>query len=64
MKSTHKSRHVRIKELQHIVGLSASSIWRKAKDGTFVAPIKLSTRITVWKRADVDQWLADREAGQ
>ncbi len=35
-----------------------STLWRRVKDGTFPAPIKLSERVTVWRYADVMAWYA------
>lgn len=56
-----KPRYVRMKDMSPMVGASTSTLWRWVKDGTFVRPIKLSARITVWNLAEVEQWLEDRE---
>ena len=42
------------------VSLSDTTIWRKCKDGTFPAPIQLSTRRVGWDEDEVDAWLASR----
>lgn len=43
---------------------SAATLWRKVKDGTFPAPVKLSERITAWQAGAVREWLASaRKAG-
>ena len=36
---------------------SAPTLWRKVKNQTFPAPVKLSERITAWKVADVRAWI-------
>ncbi len=56
------SQYVRLHDLLTMVPMSASSIWRKCREGTFVKPVKLSARITAWNREAVDQWLRDQEA--
>lgn len=37
---------------------SAPTLWRKVKNGTFPAPVKLSQRITAWSVASVRAWMA------
>lgn len=41
---------------------SAPTLWRKVKDGTFPAPVKLSVRVTAWKVSDVRKWLNSHSA--
>lgn len=48
---------IRQRALLTIVPFSASTLWRKVKDGTFVQPVKLSDRITAWDRSQVLAWL-------
>ena len=36
---------------------SAPTLWRKVREGTFPAPIKLSDRVTAWKVGTVRAWL-------
>ena len=43
-----------------ILPFSAKTLWRKVKDGTFPAPVKLSERITAWKVETVREWLDSR----
>ena len=40
-----------------ILPFSAATLWRKVKDGTFPAPIKLSERVTAWRVEDVRAWM-------
>lgn len=57
----HLYGYVRQKELMTLVPFSAATLWRKVKDGTFVKPTKLSTRITAWNRIQVLEWLKKQE---
>lgn len=36
---------------------SHSTLWRKVKDGSFPAPVKLSDRVTAWQVGSVRSWL-------
>lgn len=59
--SQHTYGYMRQKELMTLVPFSAATLWRKVRDGTFVRPVKLSTRITAWNRAQVLEWLMKQE---
>jgi len=37
-------------------GLSTSSIYRRIKDGTFPAPVKLGPRASGWREEDLERW--------
>jgi prophage regulatory protein len=41
-----------------LVPISASSLWRWVSIGRFPRPIKLSDHCSVWRVADVRQWMA------
>ena len=43
-----------------IVPFSNATLWRKVKDGTFPAPVKLSPRVTAWEASKIRQWIAER----
>lgn len=43
--------------IPNILPFSPATLWRKVRDGTFPAPVKLSARITAWRVRDVDVWL-------
>lgn len=45
-----------------IVPFSNATLWRKVKDGTFPAPVKLSPRVTAWEVGKVREWIAERAA--
>ena len=42
-----------------IVPFSKATLWRKAKEGSFPRPIKLSDQITAWRVRDIRSWLSD-----
>lgn len=41
---------------------SAPTLWRKVRELTFPAPVRLSSRVTAWKVGEVRGWLAAQEA--
>lgn len=41
---------------------SSATLWRKCKRGEFVAPVKLSERVTAWNVGAVRRWLAAQAA--
>lgn len=49
--------YMRLRQIIAIVPFSQATIWRKVKNGSFPAPIKLSERVTAWKVDDVRAWL-------
>ncbi len=57
-----ESGYIRVNDLIKIIPFSASTVWRKAKKGSFPTPIKLSEQITAWRVEDVRAWMASTEA--
>lgn len=47
----------------NIVPVGASTFWRWVNAGTFPKPVKLSTRVTAWKTADVQAWIDQQSVG-
>lgn len=45
-----------------IVPFSNATLWRKVKDGSFPAPVKLSARVTAWEASKIRQWIEARAA--
>lgn len=41
-----------------VVPFSSATLWRKVKDGSFPAPVKLSERVTAWKVSSIREWLS------
>lgn len=48
---------VRQAQLLPLVPFSAATLWRRVKDHTFPAPVKLSERVTAWKVEEVRAWI-------
>jgi prophage regulatory protein len=46
----------------NIVPVGRSTLWEWVKEGKFPKPVKLSPRVTVWRSADVREWMAQRNA--
>lgn len=58
-----KAAYIRINQLIQTLPISKASIWRKVKQGTFPAPVKLSVGITAWRTADIEIWLNQCDRG-
>ena len=46
--------------LKNHLPFSASTLWRKVRNGDFPAPVKLSQGITAWNQKDVTDWLDEQ----
>jgi len=57
-------RFLSVQQVKAIVSLSVSTIWERAKQGTFPRPHKLGDKITRWKSTDVQQWMDEITARQ
>jgi len=53
--------YIRLATLLMFIPVSASTIWRWCKAGTFPAPKKLSENITVWKAEQIQYWIAEQD---
>ena len=51
------SQLLRITEVSKKTTLAKSTIWLKIAQGKFPAPAKLSPAISVWKEADINNWI-------
>lgn len=51
---------LKLSEVKLITGLSGSSIYRGASNGTFPKQIKLSERSSGWIKSEIEQWLNER----
>jgi predicted DNA-binding transcriptional regulator AlpA len=56
-KQTPHKQNFRAKEAAEYLGIAISTVWLYAKQGR-LSPIKLSPRITVFKKDDLDQLIA------
>lgn len=54
--------YVRLAELIKIVPFASSTVWRKVKEGTFPKPVKLSDRITAWRKEDIRLWIEEHQS--
>lgn len=62
-KSVPSERLIRLKELKGIVGYSATSIWRRCKDGSFPSAVRLGPGSAVaWKLSEVEEWMRSRRS--
>jgi prophage regulatory protein len=52
--------YLRIRLVMSLTGLGRSTIYRLMADHQFPPPVRLTKRIVVWRRADVEQWFATR----
>lgn len=52
---------IRPKNLPAITGLSRTSIWRLERAGNFPRRVRLTAGAVGYRRAEVEQWLADRQ---
>lgn len=58
----NKDRILRPKQTKEIVQLSMPTMYRKAKEGTFPKPIKLSEHASGWLESEIYAWLDERIA--
>jgi prophage regulatory protein len=47
---------LRLPQVEAIVGLKKSSIYKLVKSGQFPAPVKLSRKASAWPSDEVDDW--------
>lgn len=50
------------KDKPGLLPISAVTIWRWARDGSFPKPIRLSNKVTVWDAQEVQAWQDQRRA--
>lgn len=51
------TRLIRIREVQHRVGLGRSTIYRWMAEGKFPKPVKLGAHTVAWNECDIECWL-------
>jgi prophage regulatory protein len=54
---------LRLPQVESLVGLKRSSIYRRIAAGDFPKPISLGGRAVAFPASQVQQWIADRIAG-
>ncbi len=56
------SRLIRLKEVQHRVGLSRSTIHKRMREGQFPKSRSLGPKCTVWVETEIDEWVSSVSA--
>jgi prophage regulatory protein len=56
------TRVLRCRGVCQLTALSRSTIYARAKEGTFPAPVKLGPRASGWLESEILQWLDARKA--
>lgn len=47
--------------LAGVLPFSASTLWRRVRDRSFPAPVKLSAGVTAWRAEEVRDWIAKQQ---
>ena len=53
-------RLIRLRDVQHRVGLGRSTIYRWMAEGRFPKPVHLGGDAVAWSQADIDDWISER----
>lgn len=56
----HACGYIRPKAVSQMLSISMATLYRKVRAGTFIPPIKLGPRLTVFSRADIYRWLSEQ----
>lgn len=43
----------RVDEVAHKVGIATSTVWKWARQGKLPSPIKISHKVTVWRKSEL-----------
>lgn len=54
-----ESRLLRLPAVLKLTGLKKSSIYAKAKNGTFPKPVKIGSRAVAWRSDELVKWIDD-----
>ena len=54
------TRLIRLREVQHRVGLGRSTIYRWMAEGRFPKPVHLGGHAVAWSQDELDDWIAQR----
>ena len=54
------TRLIRLKEVQHRVGLGRSTIYRWMAEGKFPKPVQLGGYAVAWAQEDIENWILAR----
>jgi len=53
---------LRRREVEQMIGLKRTAIYEMMTQGTFPRPVRIGARAIAWKLADIEAWIASREA--
>ncbi len=53
---------LRVNTVIQRVGPGRSTIYKKVKEGTFPAPVKLSERAVAWRESEINAWIERRRS--
>lgn len=53
-----QTEYMQRKEVEAMLGLSCSAIYRNMREGTLPAPVKISGNAVRWRRSEIEAWLA------
>jgi prophage regulatory protein len=53
---------LRLRDVQHRVGLCRSTIYDLVRRGAFPPPIRLGRRCSAWVGVEIDRWIVDQVA--
>ena len=56
--------YIRAQELAAMLAVHRTTLWRWVHDGHLPRPVKLGPNTVAWESAQIDAWLAAREAEQ
>jgi len=50
---------VRLRQLlsSAVIPFSATTAWRRVREGTFPRPVRISSQITAWRVGEIREWL-------
>jgi prophage regulatory protein len=56
-------RLISLAQVEHLVGMKSSAIYKRIAQGVFPVPVRLSARCTRWKLNQVQSWIASLDTG-
>lgn len=60
LQTLQHSGFLRIRHVEALVGMKKSTIWKRVAQGLFPRPLKLSSRMTVWRSSEVLAWIEEQ----
>ena len=47
----------RIRELENVVGIKQTKIYKGITEGTFPEPIRIGVKVVAWDSEEIDEWI-------